>query len=125
MEMLMSQRKFKRAQEKVKKAKDETASAAGEPPSLQAMVYYREEDWDALMKLFVDADKLPRTYQEWHRKAEKMRTEIEESGDIVLKVFIDPETFPQWCAAKGVPMDGEARSQLAIEVAQARSISLL
>ncbi len=120
----MSQRKFRRAQEKIHKMKEEPAPVAEQQPSLQAMVYYKEEDWDVLMELFTDAEKLPKNYHDWYRRAEEMRAEAEKSGDVVLKVFIDPQTFPKWCAEKGLPMDSEARSQLAIEVAQAHSFNV-
>jgi len=34
------------------------------------------------------------------------------------------ETFPAWCAQKGLQLDAEARSQLAMEMAQAQSFGL-
>lgn len=120
----MSQRKFKRAQQKNKKAKQEDSSLPQEQPMVQAMVWYKEEDWDLLKTLFADGDKLPLTYKDWLRRAEEMQQEIQAAGDAVIKVYIDPETFPKWCQDKGLAMDAEARSQLAIEVAQARSFSL-
>lgn len=88
------------------------------------MVWYREEDWDTLKGLFADAHLLPKTYNDWLKRAEEMKTKVQAAGDVVIKVFIDPETFPAWCEKKGIAMDAEARSQLAIEVAQAQSFSL-
>lgn len=88
------------------------------------MVWYKKEDWATLKELFVDGDKLPRNYQEWLTRAEEMQKQARAAGDAVIKVYIDPETFPEWCAKKGVAMDSEARSQLAIEVAQAQSFSM-
>ncbi|MGB5230792.1 MAG: hypothetical protein WBN83_04655 [Desulfoprunum sp.] len=93
-------------------------------PMLQAMVWYREEHWETLKKLFTDADRLPKTYGDWLQRAEEMKTQVQAAGDIVIKVYIDPETFPAWCRHKGLAMDAEARSQLAIEVAQSQSFSL-
>jgi hypothetical protein len=93
-------------------------------PTVQAMVWYREEDWDTLKTLFADAHLLPKTYADWLARAEDMKARVQADGDIVIKVFIDPETFPAWCTKKGLPMDAEARSQLAIEMAQAQSFSL-
>lgn len=93
-------------------------------PSLQAMVWYKEEHWEVLKKLFVDADLLPVTYEDWLKRAEEKMAEVKAAGDIVMKVFIDPETFPEWCEQKGLILDAEARSQFAIEVAQAKSFSL-
>ncbi len=120
----MSQRKFKRAQQKNQKAQKEVQSPTTEQPSVQAMVWYKEEHWESLKALFDDADMLPETYEDWLRRAEEMQAKVQAAGDMVIKVYIDPETFPEWCEKKGVKMNAEARSQLAIEVAQARAFSL-
>ncbi len=39
-----------------------TPPAAAAQPMVQAMVWYRQEDWDTLKTLFADADLLPETY---------------------------------------------------------------
>lgn len=120
----MSQRKFKRAQQKTKKTQAEEVRQPDQQPSVQAMVWYKEEDWETLKNLFVDGDNLPAGYEEWRRRAEDMKNQAQAAGDAVIKVFIDPQTFPEWCEKKGMAMDSEARSQLAIEVAQAQSFSM-
>lgn len=120
----MSQRKFKRAQQKGKKTTKEVSAAPASQPSVQAMVWYKKEDWQILKEMFVDGDMLPRTYEDWLSRAEEMKNKAQADGDAVIKVYIDPQTFPEWCQKKGVEMNGEARSQLAIEVAQAQSFSL-
>ncbi|MBB5347829.1 hypothetical protein JWG42_11070 [Desulfoprunum benzoelyticum] len=93
-------------------------------PTIQAMVWYREEHWETLKRLFTDADRLPPTYGDWLQRAEEMKTQAQAAGDIVIKVYIDPETFTAWCRHKGLAMNAEARSQLAIEVAQSQSFSI-
>lgn len=119
----MSQRKFERARGKKGKAL-QTGGQEEFQPSVQAMVWYKEEDWQQLREMFADSDSLPETYADWLQRAEKMKEQVQADGDAVIKVYIDPQTFPQWCRDKGLRMDAEARSQLAIEVAQARSFSL-
>jgi hypothetical protein len=120
----MSQRKFKRSQQKSRKVTEQKTSTPAHQPSIQAMVWYKEEDWQTLKEMFVDGDMLPATYNEWLQRAEEMKDKAQAEGDAVLKVFIDPQTFPGWCEKKGMEMNAEARSQLAIEVAQAQSFSL-
>ena len=93
-------------------------------PTLQAMVWYKEEHYAELLTMFDDAELLPPTYQHWLARAEEKKTEVEAGGDQVIKVFIDPETFPEWCQKRNLPKDANSRSQMAIEVAQARSFSL-
>ena len=120
----MSQRKFKRARQKTEMTKKEASQKPAQQPGVQAMVWYREEDWETLKEMFVDGDRLPESYQDWLSRAEEMKKQAQDSGDAVIKVYIDPQTFPEWCAKKGMAMDSEARSQLAIEVAQAQSFSM-
>lgn len=110
----------------VAKMKEKKADKA-EPtqaPLLQAMVWYKEEHYQELLSLFDDAELLPQTYADWLARAEEKKTEVEAAGDQVLKVFIDPETFPEWCEKKNLQKDANARAELALEVAQARSFSL-
>jgi len=120
----MSQRKFQRGRLKNKKTPQDSGERTASQPSVQALVWYKEEDWQALKEMFVDGDRLPETYSDWLRRAEEMKEQVQAAGDAVIKVYIDPQTFPVWCGEKGLQMDAEARSQLAIEVAQARSFSL-
>ena len=120
----MSQRKFQRSRQKAGKQQAQPQPSPDHQPSVQALVWYKEEHWATLKEMFVDGDMLPVSFSDWLTRAEKMKTDAEAAGDAVIKVYIDPETFPQWCESKGLPMNSEARSQLAIEVAQAQSFSL-
>jgi len=110
----------------VAKLKEKAAMKQGptRQPAIQAMVWYKEEHYTELLTIFDDAELLPPTYQHWLTRAEEKKQEVEAGGDQVIKVFIDPETFPEWCTSKNLPKDANSRSQLAIEVAQARSFSL-
>jgi len=92
-------------------------------PAIQAMVWYKEEDWDTLNKLFTDSHLLPKSYADWLSRAEAMVKTVENSGDVVMKVYIDPETFPAWCKEKGREMDSESRAELAIEMASLQNFS--
>lgn len=112
---------------KEKQQTNKDQQPTGQPaqePMLQAMVWYKEEHYAELLGLFDDAELLPRTYADWLARAEGKKAEVEAAGDQVMKVFIDPETFPEWCAKKNMPKDANSRAELALEVAQARSFSL-
>ncbi len=104
--------------------KQEEKQATTSPPMIQAMVWYKEEHYAQLLTLFDDAELLPRTYQDWLVRAEEKKAEIEAGGDQVIKVFIDPETFPEWCKEKNLPLDADSRSTLALEVAKAQTFML-
>ena len=108
---------------KMKEKKMNRAEPAHEP-LLQAMVWYKEEHYQELLALFDDAELLPPTYGDWLSRAEEKKAEVEAAGDQVMKVFIDPETFPEWCEKKNLLKDANSRAELALEVAQAKSFSL-
>jgi Ulp1 family protease len=106
------------------KAKAAKKQEPARQPMIQALVWYKEEHYAQLLTLFDDAELLPQTYQSWLTRAEEKKAEVEANGDQVIKVFIDPETFPEWCEKRNLPKDANSRTQLAIEVAQAGSFSL-
>ncbi len=110
--------------EKIKTKQEEKTSVPARQPKIRAMVWYKEEHWDELLNIFDDTDQLPRSFADWSVRAEEKKDEVEAMGDQVIKVFIDPETFPAWCEKKELPMNSEARAQLAIEVAQAQSFGM-
>ncbi len=43
-------------------------------PEMQVMVWYNEEDWETCKSLFDDAHLLPKHYQEWLDRAQKIPT---------------------------------------------------
>lgn len=106
------------------KEKKKAKSTTTHQPMVQAMVWYKEEHYETLLGIFDDANLLPPTYEDWLARAEEKKAEAEGVGDQVLKVFIDPDTFPEWCEKKNLPKDANSRSQLAIEVAQAQSFTV-
>lgn len=129
--MTKKKRLFEGSKQTLDKLKKKQADKVTRPqkspshqPILQAMVWYKEENYNDLKAIFDDGHLLPLTYEDWHIRAQEKKKEIESQGDQVIKVFIDPETFPQWCESRKCKKDAEARSQLAIEVAQAQSFSL-
>jgi hypothetical protein len=44
---------------------------------------------------------LPGTYDEWHVMAEKLFETVLKTQARPVKVIIDPDEFPKWCAAMG------------------------
>ncbi|MDP1864831.1 hypothetical protein [Bradyrhizobium sp.] len=72
-----------------------------QPPAVGAF-WIKEEDYPALLKIFDDGDKLPPTWKEWLKIAEEMEQGLTAYGHVVLRVPIDPATFPDWCAAHDV-----------------------
>jgi hypothetical protein len=81
--------------------------------SATGMAWYRLEDYSAILSIMTDSAKLPRTFHEWRMKAEKGEKDLRRDGHIVMRVFIDPKTFPDWCNSRGLNIDAQARIQFA------------
>jgi hypothetical protein len=76
--------------------------------------WYRRDDWNALLAIFVDAAKLP-TYDKWLRRVEQAEKEFKRQGTIAERVYLDPKEFAGWCAARGLDIDAAARMRFAAE----------
>lgn len=75
--------------------------------------WYKEADYDRLKALFVDGNKFPPTFLMWQDKAEQNRKRQTRSGATVVKAYIDPDTFPAWCSARGLSLDSKGRTAFA------------
>lgn len=83
-----------------------------------AIAWYRPQDYDRLKAMFVDGDEMPDTFQEWERSVLEMVAVLKSSGQRVVQAYIDPETFPAWCAARGLPLDTYAKTLYGAEYAR-------
>ncbi|HJR21475.1 MAG TPA: hypothetical protein VJ822_07635 [Dongiaceae bacterium] len=79
------------------------------------MVWYRREDYKAIKAIMVDSEELPDTYDKWRYQVEKTVKQLKRHGLMVERVYIDPQEFPDWCRAKGMQLNGAARSAFASE----------
>ena len=76
--------------------------ASSDKPLRAVGAYWIEEvDYAAARTMFEDGATLPATWKEWLKVAEEMKKGLEAYGHPVMKVRIDPSTFPAWCAARG------------------------
>lgn len=73
--------------------------------------YRNEEEFNRLIAIYEDADQLHRTYAEWLAAAETGIKTLERGnpGVRIVKVIIDPDEFPKWCAANGHKLNSKAR----------------
>jgi hypothetical protein len=84
---------------------------------MTGMVWYRKEDWDALRKLFTDADRLHTTYEGWRAAAERGERTMTQQGHRVVRAEIRPVEFAAWCKQKGMQPNAAARNAFSNEVA--------
>jgi hypothetical protein len=80
------------------------------PPAV-GVYWIKEEDYPALLKLFDDGEKMPRTWKEWLKIAEEMEGGLKAYGHVVMRVHIDPNTFADWCTAHGTNPGRDGRKR--------------
>ena len=80
------------------------------PPAV-GVYWISEEDYPAVLGLFTDGNKMPRTWREWLKMAEEMERGLKAYGHVVLRVAIDPKTFAAWCVANGTSPGSEGRKR--------------
>jgi hypothetical protein len=68
-----------------------------------------EVDYPATLKVSDDGNTMPRTWKEWLKIAEEMEKGLKAYGHPVLRVRIDPATFPDWCTAHGTTPGRQGR----------------
>lgn len=82
------------------------------------IAWYNIEDYDAIRRIMADRDQLPDTFAIWRMKAEAREKLYQREGKVVVRVRIDPETFPDWCRSRALNVDSEARMLYASLIAK-------
>lgn len=77
----------------------------------------REEDYDAFVPIFEDANNLPKTWKHFIAPSERAEQEFQAAGQAVKRIYINPRTFPDWCKRKGYLVNAKARHKFAAEIA--------
>lgn len=72
--------------------------------------YKDEDDYRRALELFIDSKSMPATFQAWQDLIKRECEYIKEAGDRALRVDIDFETFPDWCASRGFRPDAQGRT---------------
>lgn len=93
---------------------------ASNPRKVVGLTWFRRDDWLKVKLTFEDADQLHNTYDEWLASVERLERTMKIKGVAIEWVTIDPDTFPDWCRARNLRLNGEARSQFAGDVARQR-----
>jgi hypothetical protein len=80
-----------------------------QPLPAVGVFWIEEADYPAALVMFDDGDTFPPTWKEWLKMAQEMKKGLEAYGHPVMKVRIDPATFPAWCAAHGTTPGRQGR----------------
>ncbi len=81
------------------------------PPPAVGVYWIDEADYPAVLGMFEDGSKMPPTWTEWRKIAEEMERGLKAYGHPVMRVRIDPNTFPDWCAAHGTGPNAQGRKR--------------
>jgi len=82
------------------------------------MAWCRPEDYDACLRIMADSNQLSASFHVWLTKAEHREKELRSEGHTIVRVYIDPETFPDWCRTRSLNIDSKARMQYAALIAK-------
>ena len=90
------------------------------PPPAVGVYWIDEGDYPAVLAIFADGHKMPRFWKDWLKMAEEMERGLKAYGHPVMRVRIDPSTFPGWCAAHGTSPGSEGRKRFVAEAVTER-----
>jgi hypothetical protein len=79
------------------------------PPPVVGAYWIDEKDYPALLRIFADGNRMPRTWKEWLKMAEEMEQGLKAYGHVVMRVRLDPNTYLNWCAAHDTSPGGAGR----------------
>ena len=80
-----------------------------------ALASFRPEDWTKWLETVDDRERWEANHADWLRAATASAKRLEQAGLEVVWVQLEPETFRQWCLARGLRNNAEARSRFAAE----------
>ncbi|SFI76184.1 hypothetical protein [Nitrosomonas sp. Nm34] len=86
-------------------------------PLVIGMAWYHSGDYDAILKIMIDSNHFPRSFDEWLVKAEREERRLKKAGYTVLRVFINPKTFPAWCKSRELNNDSRSLIEFANSIA--------
>ena len=84
-----------------------------QPVRIAGIPWYTAEDYDAAIRVMTDRDKFTAGFDVWLSEAHRVEQKLQGLGYITVRAFIDPETFPDWCRARGLNINAKARNDFA------------
>ena len=72
--------------------------------------WYRPEDWQRLLDISDDRDKMENTYEEWLDQAEESFRKARDAGIDVIKIYINLDELTAWCAENNLEINSYSRS---------------
>jgi hypothetical protein len=75
------------------------------------IAWYKDElTYRKALAIFTDSRDMPATYEDWQAIVGKQLEELKGAGNIAIRADIDPETFIDWCNARGSIANSQGRT---------------
>lgn len=81
------------------------------------IAWYRPSQWQRLLDVSADRDKLEDTHAEWLANAVGILRQMRRAGIKAVQVDVDVEELLRWCDAEAKPVDGDSRARFAAKKA--------
>jgi hypothetical protein len=87
--------------------------------AIAGLPWYEADSYQAVKALVHDRDRLFRTYADWLAAAERTEQQLRRNGTMTVRVVLDTEQFPAWCARHRPRqhVDGKIRADYAAFIA--------
>lgn len=85
------------------------------------LAWFDRAQWQRLTEVVENRAELDDTYEQWEKGANDALRKFERQGQRVEKVHIDVQALISWCKAKGLPVNGQSRSEYVANVLRERS----
>jgi len=85
--------------------------AANDKPQIAGLCWIRPDQWDRLLEVAEDSDRLETTWDEWQEKSLEMIEVFATRGILIEKVDVDIEALIAWCQDKEKPVNASTRAE--------------
>lgn len=81
-------------------------------PSAMGMLWFTQENYLQFLEIFEDASELPQSFDKWIAIAKNTERDLQQHGQRVIRIEVEPEEFSGWCASRGhVHVGREVRAE--------------
>jgi len=87
---------------------------------VMAVATYTREQWDKLIEVADDRDKLESSWEEWKTGKEEAIDNIRQQGFEPIEILVDVDALQEFCRKRGLRNDSGARAEYAAYQAQRR-----
>ncbi len=80
-----------------------------EETSIVGIPWYRKRDYARIVSLMADTGQLPKSYERWRERAERLERSLRAAGRRSMRALIEPKAFARWCASHRLKANAHSR----------------